>query len=66
MVEHDQGLSRCAYEAGLECLGFGPGLTVLTGLPPPTPSAIAFKMSTSTTILLPTCPGQEVHSACRD
>lgn len=43
------------YEAaGLESMGFGPGLTVLIGLPPPTPSAMAFKMSTSTTILVPT------------
>jgi hypothetical protein len=27
-----------AYDDGLEVLGFGPGLTVLTGLAPPTPS----------------------------
>jgi hypothetical protein len=49
------GVSRFAYDDdGLEVLGLGPGLTVLMGLPPPTPSAMAFKMSTSTTILVPT------------
>jgi hypothetical protein len=44
-AEHDQGVSGFAYDAdGLEVLGLGPGLTVLMGLPPPTPSAMAFKM----------------------
>ena len=48
-------LGSSPYEAaGLESLGLGPGLTVLMGLPPPMPSAMAFKMSTSTTILVPT------------
>src|SRR5262249_41691911 len=54
-AEHDQGVSRVAYDAeGLEVLGLGPGLTVLTGLAPPTPSAMAFRMSTSTTNFEPT------------
>ena len=35
-------------------LGFGPGFTLLMGLAPPTPSAIAFRMSTSTTNFEPT------------
>jgi hypothetical protein len=39
--------------AGLELFGLGPGLTVPMGLPPPTPSAMAVRMSTSTTILVP-------------
>lgn len=54
-AEHDQGVSVFAYDAdGPEVFGLGPGLTVLMGLPPPTPSAMAFRMSTSTTILVPT------------
>jgi hypothetical protein len=52
---HDQGVSGFAYDAdGLVVLGFGPGLTVLTGLAPLTPSVIAFRMSTSTTNFGPT------------
>jgi hypothetical protein len=54
-AEHDQGGSGFAYDAdGLEVLGLGPGLIVLMGLPPLTPSAMAFRMSTSTTNFEPT------------
>lgn len=42
-----------AYNDG-GVLGFGPGFTLLMGLPPLTPSAIARKMSISTISLLPT------------
>jgi hypothetical protein len=52
---HDQGVSGFAYDVdGLEVFGLGPGLTVLMGLPPLTPSAMAFRMSTSTTNFEPT------------
>ena len=50
---HGQDLGS-VYDDGLEILGLGPGLTVLMGLPPPTPSAMAFRMSTSTTNFEPT------------
>jgi len=50
---HGQDLGS-VYDDGLEVLGFGPGLTVLTGLAPPTPSAMALRMSTSTTSFEPT------------
>jgi hypothetical protein len=54
-AQDGQGGSGFAYDAdGLEVLGLGPGLTVLMGLPPPTPSAMAFRMSTSTTNFEPT------------
>jgi hypothetical protein len=54
-AERDQGVSGFAYDAdGLEVLGFGPGFTLLIGLAPPTPSAMAFRMSTSTTSFEPT------------
>jgi hypothetical protein len=55
-VENDTALRRPAplviLNAALQ--GFGPGFTELMGLPPLTPSAIARRMSTSTTSLLPT------------
>jgi hypothetical protein len=52
------GASRgFAYDADeLEVFGFGPGLTVLIGLAPPTPSAMAFRMSTSTCSSPKRCP----------
>ena len=38
-------MSAFAYDAdGPDVFGFGPGLTVLMGLPPPMPSAMALKM----------------------
>jgi hypothetical protein len=43
-AEHDQGFSGFAYDAdGPEVLGFGPGFTLLMGLPPTLqPSATAW------------------------
>ena len=50
-------LARSAYEpVMLGVFGFGPGFTLLIGLPPLTPSAIARTMSTSTMSLLPNNP----------
>jgi hypothetical protein len=47
--------ARASYEPlVLGVFGFGPGFTLLMGLPPLTPSAIARRMSTSTISLLPT------------
>jgi hypothetical protein len=55
-AEHDQGVSVFAYDAdGPEVFGLGPGLTVLMGLPPPTPSAMAFRMTLKSGSIAESC-----------
>src|SRR5215471_10005838 len=49
---------------GSRSWAWGPGLTVLMSLPPPTPSAMAFKMSTSTTNIIVKDAGVSSVSTC--